>query len=625
MSGAGAAGRKSRDQSRPAPGARALLAVAAVAVGFAAADTYVVVLALPDMMAGVGLAIDELQRAAPIVSGFLLGYVAVLPLIGRIADLRGRLPVLVGSLVVFALGSLVTAASYDLVSMVVGRFLQGVGGGGLVPATLALVADLYPVHRRGVALGVVGAVQELGSVVGPLYGAVVLAIAPWQAIFAVNLLVAVLLAILLVHLAPHPLTPNPLTPNPTAEGSPKWRSRRRVGPAVTPHRFDWPGLALACAAATVLAVVMLEPAPLATDVTIGLAFVPIVGESRWASPLAVALAVLILALAVRCLTAARPVVDVRRCRGLAGQTDLAGALLLSLALAGIILTFATADPEVSVFSPSGPWLLLGSGIAAAGFVARNRASQHPLVPHGALGETPAWGALLVSFFVGAALIAALVDIPIFARVTVYPDSQLLAALVLVRLLVALPVGALVGGFLVRRLSPGSVTAAGMALAALGFTWMAGWGMTSLEQLVATLPLVMTGLGFGLALAPVNAALLAATGDAVHGVASALLVVARMVGMLVGIGALTTIGLRRYYAVQSDLPSPRQVCESSTQCEAYTLLLKEAGLAQLQTVFVGAAACAVIAGALALWAFRHAHTRSAGPAAAGETATPEPVR
>src|SRR3712207_8329443 len=51
----------------------------------------------------------SLHDALPIFSGFLLGYVAVLPLVGRIADLRGRLPVLVGSLLVFGVGSLVTA------------------------------------------------------------------------------------------------------------------------------------------------------------------------------------------------------------------------------------------------------------------------------------------------------------------------------------------------------------------------------------------------------------------------------------------------------------------------------------------------------------------------------------
>src|SRR6478609_8529825 len=176
---------------------RWLLGLASVAVAFAAADTYVVVLALPDMMAGAGIPIEELQRAAPIVSGFLLGYVAMLPLIGRIADLRGRVPVLVAALVVFALGSLVTTLAYDLPTMVAGRFLQGVGGGGLVPATLALVADLYPAQRRGVPLGVVSAVQEVGSVLGPLFGALVLAVSEWEAIFALNLVAGLVLAVAL--------------------------------------------------------------------------------------------------------------------------------------------------------------------------------------------------------------------------------------------------------------------------------------------------------------------------------------------------------------------------------------------------------------------------------------------
>jgi MFS family permease len=565
-------------------GPRLTLSLAAVAVAFAAADTYVVVLALPDMMATVGLSIDELQRAAPIVSGFLLGYVAMLPLIGRIADLRGRVPVLVGSLVVFALGSLVTAAAYDLPSMVTGRFLQGVGGGGLVPATLALVADLYPPDRRGVPLGVVGAVQELGSVLGPLYGGLVLAVAPWQAIFAINLLVAAGLALLL------------------AEGSQLHAPGRGVGAQVTP-RPDWLGAGLLALTLAALLLTMLQPTPLTTDVTLGLGFVPVTGASRWLAPVGIATIVLAVLLVARLLTAHRPLVDVRRWAAVARQADLLGAALLALTLAGVILAFATADPQVAVVSPAGPWLLAGSAVFAGLGWWHSRRTERPLVPRGALAARPAWGALVVSFFVGAALIAALVDIPIFARVTVYPASQLDAALVLVRLLVAIPVGALAGGYLIRRLPQGLVTAAAMVLAAVGFVWMSHWGLTSISSPAATLPLVLAGLGFGLALAPVNAALLAATADAVHGVTSALLVVARMVGMLVGISALTTIGLRRYYAVQVDLPSPSDVCSSGTQCSAYTRLLKEAGLAQLHTVFVGAAICALVAGLLALLLFR----------------------
>ena len=566
---------------------RTLLPLAAVAVAFAAADTYVVVLALPDMMAGVGLSVDELQRAAPIVSGFLLGYVAVLPLIGRIADLRGRLPVLVASLVVFALGSLVTAAAYDLPSMVTGRFLQGVGGGGLVPATLALVADLYPPQRRGVPLGVVGAVQEVGSVLGPLYGALVLAVSTWHAIFALNLVVGAGLAVALR-----------LSADPSPEGQPD----RRAAQEVTAHR-DWLGGGLLLLTLVALVLTMLQPPVLTTQITLGLGFVPFAGESRWLAPVGLATVVLAAGFLARCLTARRPLVDVRRWAEVARRADLLGATLLALALAGIILAFATADPEVSVFSPAGPWLLTGSLVAAALFGLHVRRAAEPLVPHGAFAAAPAWGALVVSFFVGSALIAALVDIPIFARITVYPTSQLDAALVLVRMLLALPVGALAGGFLTRRFDPGLVTAVGMVLATVGFAWMSTWGLTSLSQPVATVPLVLAGLGFGLALAPVNAALLAATEDTVHGITSALLVVSRMVGMLVGISALTTIGLRRYYSVQVDLPEPTEVCRRGTQCKAYIALLKEAGLAQLQTVFVGAAVCAVVAGLVALLVLR----------------------
>src|SRR5689334_12877562 len=180
-----------------APGGRSnriVLAFAVLAIAFAAADTYVVVLALPAMMTTIGLDIDQLQRAAPIISGFLLGYVGVLPLIGRIADLRGRVPVLLGCLVIFAIGSVLTAAAFDLPTVVAGRLIQGIGGGGLIPPTLALVADLWPPEKRGLPLGIVGAVQELGSVLGPIYGALILTAGTWRHIFWVNAAVGLLLA-----------------------------------------------------------------------------------------------------------------------------------------------------------------------------------------------------------------------------------------------------------------------------------------------------------------------------------------------------------------------------------------------------------------------------------------------
>ncbi|GAA5130365.1 MFS transporter [Alloalcanivorax gelatiniphagus] len=572
-----------------APGrtSRLLLAMAAVAVAFAAADTYVVVLALPDMMTGVGVPIDQLQRAAPIVSGFLLGYVAMLPLIGRIADLRGRVPVLVMALVLFALGSLITTVAYDMPSIVAGRFLQGVGGGGLVPATLALVADLYPVERRGVPLGVVSAVQEIGSVLGPLFGAAVLAFSDWRAIFAINLAVGLVLAAAIRALAPRSAGPRPPGAEPT---------RRR-------WRIDLVGTVLLLATFAGAAIVFLRPAPLMRDLTWGRLFIPYAGDGRWWTPIGAMTVAALVLLVAWCWFAPRPLLDLRGWTRVLVEADLAGALLLAVALGGVILAFATADPKIEVFSPRGRWYLLGAVVAAAAFAWHVRRAANPLVPRGALRRTPAWGALLVSFFVGAALIAALIDIPLFARTTVYPNDQLPAALVLVRFLLALPVGAVAGGYLIRRFSPGLVTAVGMLLAAAGFVLMTRWGLTTIEEPIANLALVTGGFGFGLALAPVNAALLASTDDDAHGVASAFVVVARMVGMLVGISALTTIGLRRYYSEQLAVPPVQEVCDGKSRCQEFSDLLRVAGIAQEHAVFWGAAGCAVVAAVLALVLFR----------------------
>ncbi|MGH1562776.1 MFS transporter [Mumia sp. DW29H23] len=573
----------------PAPSAnraaRVLLALAAVAVAFAAADTYVVVMALPDMMTAAGLGLDELQRAAPIVSGFLLGYVAVLPLVGRIADLRGRRPVLVGSLVLFAVGSVVTAAADGLAPMVAGRFLQGVGGGGLVPATLALVADLWPPRRRGVPLGIVGAVQELGSVLGPLYGAAVLAVGDWRAIFWLNCAVGLVLAAAIAA---------PLAAASAPRAAPSARASRPERGRTAPLP-DILGAVLAVLTVAGIALAIGQPARLRNDVEIGTLFLPVVGESRWTTPVALATYALGAAFVLRELTARRPLVALRTWPATARAVDLVGAGLLGLALGCVIVTFASADPETSVVSPAAPALLGVAALAAIGFVVRQRTAAAPLVPRHTLRERPAWGALVVSLFVGAALIAALVDVPFFARLTEHRGSQLGAALVLVEFLVAIPVGAVVGGYATRRLRPAWIAGAGMALACVCFVVMAGWDSDALSHLSSSVALAAAGLGFGLAVAPVNAALLDATPDETHGIASALVVVARMVGMLVGVSILTSWGLRAYHDAVERIPPLSEVCPgSATACKAYNAELVDAGIVQLSTVFTGAAVCAGIA-------------------------------
>ncbi|AIY17969.1 MFS transporter [Pimelobacter simplex] len=563
---------------------RLLLGFCAVAVAFAAVDTYVVVLALPDMMAGAGIPVEELQRAAPIVSGFLLGYVAMLPLIGRIADLRGQVPVLAMSLVVFSAGSLITALSYDLPSMVAGRFLQGVGGGGLVPATMSLVAALYPVDRRGLPLGLVSAVQEFGSVLGPLFGAMVLSFTSWRGIFAINLAVGALLTVAVGVVARVAGTPD-------SPGADAMAARRRRLPDVV-------GLALLAVTLAAGFLTFVQPGGLQRDLTWGQLFIPYVdGGSRWVTPVGVATIAAFVLLALWCWfgrwLGGPPLVDLRGWFGHLLAADLLGAGLLALALGGIVLAFATADPEVAVFSPQGPWFLAGSAIAVVLLLLHLRRAASPIVPRGALRPTPAWGALVVSFLVGWALIAALVDIPLFARTTTERSSQLGAALVLLRFLAALPVGAVLGGWLLRRVNAGVLTAVGMSAAGVGFLLMAQWDAHSLDGFAANLPLVLGGLGFGIALAPVNAAILATTDDDTHGLASALVVVARMVGMLVGISALTTIGLRRLYAAQEDDPK---------------LSITELGILQEHSVFLGAAVAAFAAAVLALVVFARARTR-----------------
>lgn len=201
-------------------GRRIAISAGSLAVLLGALDTYVVVTIMRDIMSSVGIPVNQLQRITWIVTMYLLGYIAAMPLLGRASDRFGRKFVLQASLLMFIIGSVVTALSvqignwtieagdYILLSpdpnrafhvLIAGRTIQGIASGALLPVTLALGADLWSQRNRAGVLGGIGAAQELGSVLGPLYGIfIVWLFHDWRHVFWINVPLT-LIAMVMIH------------------------------------------------------------------------------------------------------------------------------------------------------------------------------------------------------------------------------------------------------------------------------------------------------------------------------------------------------------------------------------------------------------------------------------------
>jgi MFS family permease len=433
-----------------------VLGLAGAGLFIAALDAYVVVTLLPSMIADVGLTIDRFEQATPIVTGFLGGYVVAMPLLGAYSDARGRAPVYAGCMIVFALGSAVTATSglwtfAGLPWLVAGRVLQGLGGGALVPLSLALAADLYQDSARTLALGWVAGLQEAGSVFGPLYGTTLAALASsaggWRFVFWVNL-----------------------------------------------------PLAAICAAGLLIA-------------------------TRRATP------------------PSRPV---------SSSIDWLSAALLGVGLGLLVVALYPDDPDHRATSA----LLFPAGIASVIVLAlygwRQVRRLEPLVPRELLRSRGFVGAGVSNVLIGAALMVALVDVPVLGRL-VFNLDQPGSGLLLSRFLVGIPVGAVLGGWLGGQVGGRLVATAGMLLSAAAFIQMSTWPANELALEVgpvrqADLALAVCGLGFGIVIAPLTAAVLALTRGQSHGLATSLVVLARTMGMLIGLSALTAFGLHRFHQI-----------------------------------------------------------------------------
>ena len=175
---------------------------------------------------------------------------------------------------------------------------------------------------------------------------------------------------------------------------------------------------------------------------------------------------------------------------------------------------------------------------------------------------PFLAALGASLTAGAALMVTLVNVELFGQ-GVLGQDQNEAAFLLLRFLIALPIGALLGGWIATKIGDRIVAFAGLLIAAGGYLLISKWPVDLLAARhdlgLFTLPtldtdLAIAGLGLGLVIGPLTSATLRVVPAAQHGIASAAVVVARMIGMLIGIAALSAWGLYRFNQILAGLPS-----------------------------------------------------------------------
>ncbi|KAL0946522.1 hypothetical protein HGRIS_012733 [Hohenbuehelia grisea] len=134
-----------------------------------------------------------------IAASYALASTAFVPMSGVLAQAFGRRPVMMGSLILFAVGSALCGAAKSMNVLIVGRTIQGIGGGGIASLTQIILSDIVPLHERGVFNGIIGVSWSVASGIGPVIGGSLAQSGSWRWLFYLNIPICGL-AMLLVFL-----------------------------------------------------------------------------------------------------------------------------------------------------------------------------------------------------------------------------------------------------------------------------------------------------------------------------------------------------------------------------------------------------------------------------------------